>query len=275
MKLNLKKWGDPTFGTTGGTVTFSFSRPDEAAPGWSRVKGAARQDLARQAFEDWADVLDLKFREVKGDADIHFGFAPLDGLGGARTGEAEVTSTADGRVVSASILLDVDEKWIYDPEWNGCFTFACLPEGFAIPIGGSAADLLDDESNFYYVALHEVGHAIGILSHFDKDGTVMKGGHSAISLSRTDIKVAQRLYGDDPDGEVKRGDDGKDALNGGAKNDKLFGRGGADGLKGRGGDDLLDGGAGRDVLTGGAGDDLLDGGAGRDVLTGGAGDDRL
>ena len=66
-----------------------------------------------------------------------------------------------------------------------------------------------------------------------------------------------------------------DILQGGAANDKLFGRKGHDVLEGGAGKDLLIGGWGRDKLDGGAGDDVLRGGVGRDYLKGGEGDDFL
>ncbi|NOX74607.1 MAG: calcium-binding protein [Alphaproteobacteria bacterium] len=71
------------------------------------------------------------------------------------------------------------------------------------------------------------------------------------------------------------GDDGKDRLSGGAGNDKLYGGTGKDQIQGGDGDDLLVGGIGNDSMSGDAGADTVAGGDGDDRLAGGAGIDRI
>jgi Ca2+-binding RTX toxin-like protein len=71
------------------------------------------------------------------------------------------------------------------------------------------------------------------------------------------------------------GEDGDDALNGGAGNDLLYGHFGNDAISGGAGDDTAHGGQGDDTLTGNAGGDALHGNDGNDRLTGGAGSDTL
>ncbi|MEM9371828.1 MAG: fasciclin domain-containing protein, partial [Pseudomonadota bacterium] len=66
-----------------------------------------------------------------------------------------------------------------------------------------------------------------------------------------------------------------DVLQGGAGNDKAFGRAGSDVIEGGSGNDFLSGGLGSDLINGGAGDDRLRGGFGDDRLTAGAGNDLL
>ncbi|WP_180298975.1 calcium-binding protein [Snodgrassella alvi] len=68
---------------------------------------------------------------------------------------------------------------------------------------------------------------------------------------------------------------GKDILNGGDGDDKLYGDKGDDILNGGDGNDTLNGGEGNDILNGGDGNDTLNGGEGNDILNGGAGDDTL
>lgn len=60
--------------------------------------------------------------------------------------------------------------------------------------------------------------------------------------------------------------DGRDTLDGGLKNDKLFGEAGSDLLLGGSGNDYLDGGSGDDILNGGSGNDTLVGGGNKDTF---------
>ncbi|MBR1730251.1 MAG: hypothetical protein IJ728_12100 [Selenomonadaceae bacterium] len=62
-------------------------------------------------------------------------------------------------------------------------------------------------------------------------------------------------------------------MNGGSKNDTLFGDYGNDTLNGNAGNDSLNGDSGNDILNGGVGNDTLYGGYGKDELTGGKGKD--
>lgn len=71
------------------------------------------------------------------------------------------------------------------------------------------------------------------------------------------------------------GTESSDTINGGARNEIIFGHGGADRLDGRGGDDIIYGGASEDWLNGDDGNDLLYGEAGSDTLLGGSGNDTL
>ena len=69
---------------------------------------------------------------------------------------------------------------------------------------------------------------------------------------------------------AQSGSGGKDIIDGGTGNDRLYGAGGADRLTGGSGNDRLFGGSGNDTLSGGKGKDKLSGGTGNDKLTGGA-----
>ncbi len=71
------------------------------------------------------------------------------------------------------------------------------------------------------------------------------------------------------------GDDGPNALIGGAGFDALTGLGGPDRLVGRGSGDCLAGGRGADELIGGAGSDRFYPGPGRDTVDGGRGGDEV
>ena len=107
------------------------------------------------------------------------------------------------------------------------------------------------------LALDGIGNALG---------NVLRGNQGDNRL--------QGLAGDD----TLYGANGDDRLDGGLNNDRAYGGNGDDALRGRDGTDQLEGGSGDDVLwgatgndslTGGDDDDLLFGGSGRDALTGG------
>ncbi|MBI1395849.1 MAG: hypothetical protein GC151_07700 [Betaproteobacteria bacterium] len=83
-----------------------------------------------------------------------------------------------------------------------------------------------------------------------------------------------RLYGRGGN-DVLHGFALRDHLEGNAGDDELWGGDGADTLLGGDGNDALWGEAGADDLDGGGGDDTLDGGSGNDTLRGGAGADLL
>lgn len=116
----------------------------------------------------------------------------------------------------------------------------------------------------------------------------------AVLLGFATLAVVSSIIGDDEtetpdpgteeDGLRATGSEHGDLLEGGAGDDRFFGKGGADLIIGLGGDDALFGGddsdsilggAGNDILRGGAGDDLIVDGDGADTLNGGTGDDLI
>ncbi|HAC64440.1 MAG TPA: calcium-binding protein [Cyanothece sp. UBA12306] len=72
-----------------------------------------------------------------------------------------------------------------------------------------------------------------------------------------------------------KGNGGNDFLEGGLRDDKIYGGSGNDLLKGNLGNDKLYGGSGNDKLYGGWGRDILYGGTGHDILEGNLGNDKL
>lgn len=106
---------------------------------------------------------------------------------------------------------------------------------------------------------------------------VVDGG-LAFTLEGLDVSVATVMdYVDAGDvaGELAYVFRGHDLMEGGDRDDTLFGMGGDDDIYGYGGFDDLYGGAGLDYLRGGDGDDLLDGGSGADDAHGNAGNDTV
>src|SRR4028119_22430 len=174
------KWGGPVFGTPGGVVEWSFTSSSSAGQHYSLLK--PHSDFVgdiRRAFDRWESVTNIDFQEV-GDAftnDIRVGFASLDGAAGATLGECwQITwNTSPVTPYRMEIAFDDDEPWVWE---NGA--------------------LVEEQSgvSFYTVALHEIGHAIG-LDHYEGETAAMNSFMSASTrdLLPSDIAGIQAIYG--------------------------------------------------------------------------------
>jgi len=173
------KWGAPAFGTPGGPVTWSFATSN--LPGQPVIYDAAipafMQGEVRRAFERWEGVANIDFIEVPDGpgAAIRFGLDAIDGLNGV-VGNTFVAGFlgAPGQIVRATIALDL-EGW--------------RPVGDAQVASATGLDL-------YVVALHELGHAIG-LDHTVASLEVMNpfASPQVRDLLAGDIAGAQAVYG--------------------------------------------------------------------------------
>ena len=127
--------------------------------------GDAQQDVVRRAFAMWAAVANVGFREVAdGDAvDIRVGLGAIDGPGGT-AGHAP-SWTEGGFRIRSNVVFDVADY----------------------PASGSVS---------LRVALHEIGHALG-LGHSPVTGAIMYafGNSSTTTLQPDDIAGIQALYG--------------------------------------------------------------------------------
>lgn len=291
------KWGESgARGAPGGVVTWSVVKPDIAGvrdtfsftegSNFTRAASAfaafPTEPLLAEAFAMWSAVANIEFVRVPDDGarlgegatgDIRIAFGEMDGGAGRLIGLAFGAPAGEfSSPVSGDILFDVDE-------FAGFRAFMTTPERFRL------------------VALHEIGHAIG-LDHVISPPAVMNpnaGNGVFIDLQPDDIQGARQLYGpqdrsfaelhvgdgpdltvlDGPAGLRLVGDERDNRILGGAGREKLSGADGADLLSGRGGNDTVTGGAGADRLQGGGGNDLLRGGGDADRLAGGRDDDRL
>lgn len=286
------KWGDPTIGTAGGTVT------------WSIV--GAGEDISRFGVETTVSASADSFLTIDYVQSIANMFAEW-----SRYGDVEFEQVADGGG-AAGVGNDADIRIFFGAIPGGTAGYAFYPSAFGSAIGGDI--LIDTLSKFNTkvwlfeaVVLHEIGHALG-LGHVSSN-SVMTPVVGTDGLQADDIQGIIEIYGpqdDLPDdgsvGDDGTGGDGHDhdpdtdpdhdhdhdpdsdhdsdppgdgVIAGDGLNNFLVGTAGADTIQGLGGNDTIKGEGDADAMSGGSGDDRLLGGAGADTLDGGDGDDFL
>jgi Ca2+-binding RTX toxin-like protein len=249
----------------------------------------------RKAFAAWAAVADLTFQEVTDNdsVDIRLGLSEM--LPGSAIGLA-----------TSSFLFD--EPIHSDLQFLSSINFVTTT-GLPLP-GGSGNPI-----PFISVALHEIGHALG-LGHetfataimnprVDVDITTLQPDDIAgirarygvaegaqldpgIGTAGDDLLVGESGVGDVLNGlggvdrafglsgdDTALGGDGNDSLVGNAGDDSLNGEAGNDIARGTIGDDIVRGDSGNDTLFGGGDGDSVEGGAGNDVLNGDSGLDTV
>jgi hypothetical protein len=168
------KWGTPTLGTDSGTILWA----SDLSSGLNYDSGlynAGQFDSALQsAFNAWENVASIDFETTGsfGSADITVDMASLAGatVGRATTSFAVLPGT--DRILESEIDLDSNVEWS--------------------PYGDSFGGL-----SFYAVALHEIGHAIG-MEHVNDTSEIMNPFVEANELGDGDVAGARVLYGSDP-----------------------------------------------------------------------------
>ena len=275
--LDGTKWGSGGWGTGGGRVTWSFATSNYSGQYYvfDSIIDTTNQVLVRSAFSRWEGVANIDFVEVTDAAnvDIRLGYDTIDGPGGT-LGSARYEFTLvpgfPSVLTQVEIRFDVEENW------------ARGGDGRVRSGGGTGSD-------FVALALHEIGHGIG-LDHINAPQLVMNPllTFSTTDLFAGDIAGARAIYGTATAGVTPgiilggtagsdwlTGTAGDDRMNGGAGNDTLIGEDGNDALGGGSGDDVIVAGAGQDTVWGEAGDDRLNLGSGDDIGLGGTGHDEI
>jgi hypothetical protein len=143
--------------------------------GTNDIAGADEQDAVRRAFASWSAVTNLDFIEAcnENDADIRISWeTDAHGDDDDFDGEGGVLAHAFFPPPNAGILAG-DVHFDDDEDWN-----------------------LDDDIDMETVALHELGHSLG-LRHSDVNNSVMEAAYEGErrDLTQDDIDGIRAIYG--------------------------------------------------------------------------------
>lgn len=183
------KWEDISSGKTtlgvGATVSYSFANTDYSCGHDSLTCYSlddygifsGYQTVIESAFDTWASVADLNFEFVthsdSTSGDIVFGAETMDGTHGTLAHALTSYYPSSQEIISSGIHFDLSENWSLD---------------------GTPAN---NEIDFFTVALHEIGHALG-LDHSADQNALMYPSYTlgtVKSLGADDIEGIGVLYG--------------------------------------------------------------------------------
>ena len=199
--LNGIKWGSSALGTPSGQITWN----DELA-GLNTVPGVDVDDLSdslRTAFEAWENVAALDFFEFSGNSEIDIGHTSFsENYSDLPNYDDDIVGIAfwelprgGGEPRDARLEFDSDELWTLSNDGD------------------------PNTVNFFVVALHEIGHLIGLGHPWDigdpvserDDSLIMNAILTADELGEGDKAGVQELYGLDGDDEPVEVEDDPEA----------------------------------------------------------------
>ncbi len=162
------KWGSNTLGEASGEITWNMDLSSGLSFDGSVYGVDDFEDAMTAAFDRWEQAADIDFTfttDASANVEVSMGY-----LAGSTVGLASYSYYPDpevDRIFDADITMDSDVFWS--------------------PYGGGGLD-------FYAVALHEVGHILG-LGHVNDTSEIMNPYVSTDALGDGDISGVQLLYG--------------------------------------------------------------------------------
>lgn len=167
--LNVK-WGEPTFGTPSGTITWSSELGGDLVLNNGATDDSIDASLI-QAFQTWESVAAVTFVEDDVDPMVTISAAPINpDFAGVTIFRPDLPGL--NTLESAEVIFNSQYLWSDN--------------------GGIGS------TDFFAVALHEIGHVLG-LDHPDDPTQIMNAIIEVDELGEGDIRGAQLLYGTDGD----------------------------------------------------------------------------
>jgi hypothetical protein len=163
------------------TLTWSFATPAAGTGALlsNAISDPSQQAAVEQAFQTWAQASGLNIEEVAAGkpADIEVGFGDLDTATTNEIGLTQYHST-NGDMTGALVELEDPSQSPLTTNSDGQLVYA------------------NTEATFEQVALHEIGHALG-LADSDQAGSIMNYllDDTNTSLGSTDLAGISKLYG--------------------------------------------------------------------------------